>query len=186
MRIGEVLALRWSDVHLDPVGAARRGFIHVRKGKSRNAKRNISLTATARALLVQQRERWPKADYVFPAPDGVAPLSRSTVDHQHARVRAALSMPRDFVVHGYRHTALTRLGEASVDAFTIMRVAGHGSIAVSQRYVHPTPETLERAFDRLEASAADAAQRKRAKEQKTAEVSTISTTSESLHEAVLQ
>jgi hypothetical protein len=32
-----------------------------------------------------------------------------------------------------------------------MKIAGHSTITVSQRYVHPTPETLERAFDRLEA-----------------------------------
>jgi hypothetical protein len=42
------------------------------------------------------------------------------------------------------------LGEAGADAFTIMRIAGHSSVTVSQRYVHPTPEWLERAFERLE------------------------------------
>jgi hypothetical protein len=31
-----------------------------------------------------------------------------------------------------------------------MRIAGHSSITVSQRYVHPSPEALERAFERLE------------------------------------
>ncbi len=46
---------------------------------------------------------------------------------------------------------LTRLGEAGVDAFTIMRIAGHSSITVSQRYVHPSSESLERAFERLKA-----------------------------------
>lgn len=46
---------------------------------------------------------------------------------------------------------LTRLGEAGTDAFTIKRIAGHSSITISERYVHPTPEGLERAFDRLEA-----------------------------------
>jgi hypothetical protein len=45
---------------------------------------------------------------------------------------------------------LTRIGEAGADAFTIMRIAGHSSVTVSQRYVHPTPEGMERAFDRLE------------------------------------
>ena len=45
---------------------------------------------------------------------------------------------------------LTRLGEAGVDAFTIKQIAGHGSVTVSQRYVHPTPESMERAFERLE------------------------------------
>jgi hypothetical protein len=32
-----------------------------------------------------------------------------------------------------------------------MRIAGHSSVTVSQRYVHPTPEALERAFEKLEA-----------------------------------
>jgi hypothetical protein len=45
---------------------------------------------------------------------------------------------------------LTRLGEAGADAFSIMKIAGHGSVTVSQRYVHPTPEGMDRAFDRLE------------------------------------
>ena len=45
---------------------------------------------------------------------------------------------------------LTRLGKAGADAFTIMRIAGHSRVTVSQRYVHPTPQSLERAFERLE------------------------------------
>jgi integrase len=60
----------------------------------------------------------------------------------------------DFVLHSLRHTMLTRLGESGVDAFTIMRIAGHSSITVSQRYIHPTPEAIERAFERLQLSAA--------------------------------
>jgi hypothetical protein len=44
---------------------------------------------------------------------------------------------------------LTRLGESGVDAFTIIRIAGHSSIVVSQRYFHPTPVAVERAFERL-------------------------------------
>jgi hypothetical protein len=31
-----------------------------------------------------------------------------------------------------------------------MRLAGHSSITISQWYVHPTGETIELAFDRLE------------------------------------
>ena len=59
----------------------------------------------------------------------------------------------DFVLHSLRHTMFTRLGESGVDAFTIMRIAGHGSIVVSQRYIHRTPEAVERAFERLQLSA---------------------------------
>ena len=38
--------------------------------------------------------------------------------------------PAGFALHSLRHTMLTRLGESGVDAFTIMRIAGHGSIVV--------------------------------------------------------
>ena len=58
----------------------------------------------------------------------------------------------DFVLHSLRHTMLTRLGESGVDAFTIMPIAGHSSIVVSQRYIHPTLEAVERAFERLQLS----------------------------------
>ena len=45
---------------------------------------------------------------------------------------------------------LTRLGEDGADALAIMRIAGHSSVTVAQRYVRPLPETLEKAFDGLE------------------------------------
>lgn len=64
----------------------------------------------------------------------------SRIRGQHNRVRNALGLPKDFVLHSLRHTFLTRLGEAGVDAFTIMRIAGHSTITVSQKYVHPSSE----------------------------------------------
>lgn len=57
----------------------------------------------------------------------------------------------EFVLHSLRHTCLTRLGEVGADAFTIMKLAGHSGVTVSERYVHPTGETVQLAFDRLEA-----------------------------------
>jgi hypothetical protein len=59
-------------------------------------------------------------------------------------------MPADFVPHSLRHTFGTRLGESGADAFTIMKLMGHSSVTISQRYGHPSPESIERAFDRLE------------------------------------
>ena len=62
-----------------------------------------------------------------------------------------LGLPKDFVLHSFRHSMLIRLGEAGVDAFTIMRIAGHSRVRVSERYVHPSADSLEPAFERLEA-----------------------------------
>jgi hypothetical protein len=36
-----------------------------------------------------------------------------------------------------------------------MKLMGHSSVTVSQRYVHPSPETIELAFERLTLMAKD-------------------------------
>ena len=66
------------------------------------------------------------------------------------KVRTEMKQPKEFVLHSLRHTFLTRLGEAGADAFTIKTVAGHSSVTISQKYIHPTGEAVERAFERLE------------------------------------
>ena len=81
----------------------------------------------------------------------------TSINHLHRDVAASVVDGKrrpifgaDFVLHSPRNTMLTRLGESGVDAFTIMRIAGHSSVVVSQRYVRPTPEAVERAFERLQ------------------------------------
>jgi len=155
------VSVKWNDVHLQPAGAAKFGYLHVHDGKSRYWRRNVSLTARVLALL-EGRNAQAKSPWVFTSEHGTQPLSVFTVDCQHAKVRALLNehltkngmpaFPRDFIIHPLRHTMLSRLGEAGADAFTVMRIAGHSTVVVSQRYVHPSPESLERAFERLEAA----------------------------------
>jgi len=71
---------------------------------------------------------------------------------QHKRVREALKLPADAVIHSFRHTFGTWLGETGADAFTILKAMSHSTVVVSQKYVHPTPEATERAFERLNAA----------------------------------
>jgi integrase len=149
LRVGEVLSLDWQDVHLEPAGAAKLGYVHVRSGKSKNAKRNVSLTARVRTMLAA-RLASTKSRHVFANESGLGPLSVFTLEDQHSRTRKGLGLS-ECVIHSFRHTFGTRLGEAGADAFTIMRAMGHSTVLVSQKYVHPTPEAMERAFERLEA-----------------------------------
>jgi hypothetical protein len=46
-------------------------------------------------------------------------------------------------------TFLTRLGQSGCDAWTLARIAGHRSIAISTRYVHPSEDTVLPAMLRL-------------------------------------
>ena len=148
LRIQECLSLEWPDVRLEPANGANHGYLTVRTGKSKNSKsRNVPLTAR----VVDVLKRWgPASGYVFHREDG-RPLYQTWLNQQHAEVRERLKMPLDFVPHSLRHTYGTRLGESGADAFTIMKLMGHSSVTVSQRYVHPSPEFVEKAVDRLEA-----------------------------------
>jgi integrase len=150
LRDGEALALRWPDVHMQPAPSAKFGYLQVQKGKSVRARRTVSLTARVQTMLAARPEK-SSSEFVFPGRSG-KPMLVTSLDHLHAKVRESLKMPADFVVHSLRHTMLTRLGMLGVDAFTIMKIAGHSSITISQRYVHPSPESVERAFEKLEVS----------------------------------
>jgi integrase len=44
LRIGEALSLEWRDVHVEPANGSKRGYLEVRQGKSRYARRNVPLT----------------------------------------------------------------------------------------------------------------------------------------------
>ena len=82
----------------------------------------------------------------------------SSLKEQHARTFKTLSDEakknngkpvRPFVLYSLRHTFLTRLGESGCDAWTLARIAGHSSIAMSTRYVHPSEEAVLTAMERL-------------------------------------
>jgi Phage integrase family len=63
--------------------------------------------------------------------------------------KQGLSLIKPFVLYSLRHTFLTRLGQSGCDAWTLARIAGHSSIAISSRYVHPSEDTVLAAFSRL-------------------------------------
>jgi len=154
LRPGEAANLEFSEIRMEPAHNSQFGYVHVRglnsQGKSTYSDRNLSLSSERVVEMLEARRAAFMNKYVFPDENG-GPVLVSTVDHQHAELRRKLKLPEDCVVHSLRHTMLTRLGESGADAFTIMRIAGHSSVTVSQRYVHPSPETLERAFERYEA-----------------------------------
>ena len=99
--------------------------------------------------MLRARKSVASSPFVFPKGNG-KPYLVTSMNHLHQTAQTALGLCGDFVLQSLRHTMQTRLGEASVDAFTIMRIAGHSSMTVSQRWLRPSPEAVERAFERLQ------------------------------------
>jgi len=156
LRPEEAFRVTWQNVHFKPVGDAAFGRIFNPYGKTKFAKRNVSLTPRVKALLEMRFEEQgrPNEGWAFPAETNTGHVNEVKSQHKKALKDSGLALPKGsplepIVLYSFRHTFLTRLGESGVDVFKIREIAGHSSILMSQRYVHPTPEGLETAFVKL-------------------------------------
>ncbi len=75
-------------------------------------------------------------------------MEPNSIYGQHLKALEA-SKVRPFVLYSLRHTFLTRLGESGCDSWTLARIAGHSSVAISARYVHPSEDKVLEAISRL-------------------------------------
>ena len=85
---------------------------------------------------------------MWPAPTKSGHLEPSSLKKQHANA-LRLSQVRPFVLYTLRHTFLTRLGATGCDVWTLARIAGHNSIGISARYLHPSEGAVLSAMSRL-------------------------------------
>lgn len=147
LRPDECFRLRWED--LTWVNG-RNGTLLVTHGKTATARRVLPMTPRVRSIL---EGRWtgtnrPSDGWVWPAPTSSGHVEGSSIKKQHAKA-LKLSGVRSFVLYSLRHTFLTRLGASGCDAWTLARIAGHSSIAISSRYVHPSEDAVLNAISKL-------------------------------------
>jgi hypothetical protein len=102
--------------------------------------------------------RRPEEGWVWTAATRSGHVEPSSLRKQHARTFETIASQakennlkpvRPFVLYSLRHTFLTRLGESGCDAWTLARIAGHASINISARYVHPSEDAALEAISRL-------------------------------------
>ena len=155
-RPGEVFALRWPHVFFNEDGT---GLIQIVEGKSKAARRMLPMTPRVYSLLRARYEACgrPSDGWIFPCISSTwkfkneraakcAHFNGDAAKEQHKKALADSGV-NPFVPYTLRHTALTRLGEAAGgDVFVLARIAGHSSITVTQRYVHPQADAINRVF----------------------------------------
>jgi integrase len=141
-RPAEVFALQWPHVSFENIA------IQIADGKSRAARRVLPMTPRVQAVLL---ERWeaagkPNAGFIFPSAGKCGHFDQNVAKDQHARALEGSGVTA-FVPYTLRHTSLTRLGEkAGGDIFVLARIAGHSTISVTQRYIHPQADAINRVF----------------------------------------
>jgi integrase len=147
LRPDECFRLRWEEISW---ANGHYGTLTVTYGKSAAARRILPMTPRVRVAL---ENRWladgkPETGYVWPGKTGTGYIHDETLRRAHVKTLQATKIDH-FVLHSVRHTFLTRLGESGCDVWTLARIAGHGSIKVSSRYVHPSEDAVQVAMSRL-------------------------------------
>ena len=147
MRPEECYRLQWESVTWVN---GRFGTLLVTHGKTAAARRMLPMTSRVRKLL---EARWeaagkPVEGWIWPALAKSGHVEPCSLKKQHAKALKA-SKVRTFVLYSLRHTFLTHLGESGCDVWTLARLAGHSSVAISARYVHPSEDSVFAAVDRL-------------------------------------
>ena len=128
----------------------RHGTLLITHGKTQAARRVLPFTLRVRAVLEirWEAQRRPQEGWVWPSGTRSGHIESCTLKKQH-RKALGVSKVRPFVLYTLRHTFLTRLGESGCDAWTLARIAGHSSVAISSRYVHPSEDAVLEAMNRL-------------------------------------
>jgi integrase len=152
LRAGEIFSLTWSDVDFE------NGTLTLRDTKSRN--RTVFMTGDVRSIL-ETKERKAPNSLVFPARGGkrIEAIS-NTFDEKRIeaisktfdrvvhdlKLNAGITDPRQKVCfHTLRHTHASWLVAQGVDLYVVQKILGHSNSAMTQRYSHLAPDTLQRA-----------------------------------------
>lgn len=143
-RFGEAAALRWEDVALDdprPRIRIRRSAWEGQAGPTKNGRtRSLPITPQLHATLRTFPHDHP---YVFALLDGSLPTSYGAVRYlKQICERAGV---RRISWHALRHTFATELSTRNVPIRAIQDLLGHSSVAITCRYTHVDPRSLDAA-----------------------------------------
>ncbi len=139
MRRGELLPLKWADVHFD------KALIRValpKEGKSKEVPINDELMAVLKSL----RSKAGGNEYVFTNPT-TGTCYKDPKRSFHSACTAAEIIGLRF--HDLRHSFITREIQAGVQSQIIMSITGHTTEKTFRRYAHPQQEDRLRAVQLL-------------------------------------
>jgi integrase len=158
LRQGEVLALEWRDIRLDPPASVRveraaatvaRQRV-VKPPKSRSSRRTVPLPPEAVAALRIHRERQQVRDLrglVFTTAAG-QPVSQRADWQDWADLLADLGLPH-CGVHAARHVYATTLLEQGIDRRVVQDVMGHSTAALLDIYQDVRPVMHQQVADAI-------------------------------------
>ncbi|WP_029459927.1 tyrosine-type recombinase/integrase [Solidesulfovibrio alcoholivorans] len=158
LRAGEIFSLTWQDVDLG------RGVLTLRDTKSGKCRAAIMTDVVKDMLSARQTGRLPSG-LVFPSRTGERIVEMSNTFQLVADGlglnNGVIDRRQKVVFHTLRHSFASWLVEQGVDLYTVKELMGHGTLAMTERYSHLSPDKLRRAVKTLEAGMEKAARNKK-------------------------
>jgi integrase/recombinase XerD len=148
LRLTEGTQLQVSDID------AQLMLVRVHQGKG-GKDRFVPLAPRVLALWREYWRRQRPRPWVFPARDGSAPLSPTSLQKSFKAVVRQSGIPKDASIHTLRHSYATHLLERGVSLRVIQELLGHKSPSTTARYTHLTPPTLDIVHATINALMAD-------------------------------
>lgn len=168
MRLGEILALRWEDIHIEARELHVRHTVDYIKGcgwvesepKTENSKRRLQLPQITLDSLKQHRtsqreaklkagSKWKEQGLVFPNSYG-GYFRRMRLYAIFKKLLQEAALP-DMHFHDLRHSAATILLSMGVQAKVVQEILGHGNISTTLNiYGHVFPSTHRDAMDDMD------------------------------------
>jgi len=162
MRIGEICALKWSDIDMNaelisvnktlyrisnPAGNNPKTIILIDSPKSKKSVRKIPIPTFMIYRLSKIKENCNSEDYFLTCTcKFIEP--RSYREHYKSFLRSANIPYRNF--HVLRHTFATECIRCGIDVKTVSELLGHSSVKITlDRYVHSSMDDKRRQLQKL-------------------------------------
>ena len=147
-RADQIFSLSWADVDFEN---EKLTFKDTKSGKTKIA----DMTEAVKEMLAHKKQGDNDA-LVFPNTRGgkieqISKAFNNVVDE--LKLNEGITDPRDKVVfHTLRHTYASWLVKNGESLYTVQKLMGHSTIAMTERYSHLSPDSLKEATKRFESS----------------------------------
>ena len=162
LRIGEVCALKWSDINVSEGtitvnrtieriyiinGMEKHTELVINTPKTQNSCREIPITKELLAMVKPLKKVVNEEFYVLTNDE--YPTEPRTYRNYYGKLMAKLGIPK-LKYHGLRHSFATRCIEAGCDYKTVSVLLGHSNISTTlDLYVHPNMEQKKRCIAKV-------------------------------------